>query len=68
MRILLTAVVLLLPLTTPSIATTLTFSGTGQVAPSGPPDPSGNLPLLVMHPATSYAFSDGRTWQLDAAF
>jgi len=59
---------LLVLLTTPSLATTLTFSGTGHVAPSGPPDASGNLPLVVMQSTTAYAVSDGRTWHLDTAF
>jgi hypothetical protein len=50
-----------------AMAATLTYSGRGQVAPAGLPVGS-ELPLMVITPTTSYAFSDGRTWQLQALF
>jgi hypothetical protein len=50
-----------------AMAATLTYSGTGQVSPAGPPV-GGLLPLMVITPTTAYAFSDGRTWQLEALF
>lgn len=52
----------------PAMAATISFSGTGKVAPTGPPDGSGVLPFAVIQPTTSYDLGDGKVWQLTAPF
>lgn len=45
-------------------AMSFVFTGMGDVTPSGPPDSSGNLPLMVVN--TSYDFPGAGTWTLDS--
>lgn len=54
--------------TCPLLAAVISFSGTGQVSPTGPPDGLGNLPLMVVTPTTNYDLGDGNVWQLTSAF
>ena len=55
-------------LTCPLIAATISFTGTGLVTPTGPPDAGGNLPLTVAGPSTNYDLGDGNVWQLTTFF
>ncbi len=47
-------------------AQSFTFTGQGQVTPTGPPSPSGDLPLAVIN--TAYDFLGAGTWVLQSAF
>ncbi len=49
-------------------AAVISFSGTGQVSPTGPPDAGGNLPLMVFTPTTNYNLGAGGAWQLGSSF
>lgn len=47
-------------------AQSFTFTGTGQVVPTGAPSPSGDLPLAVIN--TAYDLPGPGTWSLSSAF
>jgi hypothetical protein len=49
----------------PVCASTVSFQGSGTVSPIGPPDPSGNLPLLA---TGSYLFDGVPGWELLSPF
>lgn len=51
-----------------ALAAPIALDGTGQVSPAGPPDPGGNLPLVVSTPSTSYQLGGVGGWQLVSAF
>lgn len=48
-------------------AAVIPFSGTGSVAPTGPPDSGGNLTLQVL-PGTAYTLGGVTGWQLTSTF
>ena len=66
MQALRVAAVAVAMLSTPAMALTVSFSGTGNVVPIGPPDDAGNLPLAVTD--TAYDVGGVTGWTLDAPF
>jgi hypothetical protein len=49
----------------PALALTVNFEGSGTVAPTGAPDPAGNLPLFA---SGSYTFNGVAGWTLASPF
>jgi len=66
MQTLRVAAVAVAMLSTPAMALTVGFSGTGNVLPVGPPDGAGNLPLAVID--TAYEVGGVAGWTLEAPF
>ncbi len=49
----------------PALALSIGFAGAGTVAPTGPPDASGSLPLFA---AGDYVLNDAAGWSLTSPF
>ena len=68
MQTLRVAAVAVAMLSTPAMALTVGFSGTGNVLPVGPPDGAGNLPLAVIDTAYEVGASPaGRSRRLSSS-